>query len=90
MLKFFAIAASVAVLFVATEATSQAASPRCGGMAAAAPAYQTAGAPSGYRTYSYQPGAGTASYGTGTMMRRASSRASYLDAGSKALGRYGK
>lgn len=44
----------------------------------------TAQANSGYRTYSYQPGEG---YPASRAMTRGT-RPSYLDAGSKALGRY--
>jgi hypothetical protein len=90
MLKFTLATIAAAVIMFATQATSEAAGRgRC---ATAAPVYQTApvyqaAAPTGYRTFSYQPS--TVEY-RGSMMRSSSSRPSYLDAGSKAIGRFGK
>jgi len=95
MLKFLTATVAAAALMFVTQATSEAAGR---GRCASAPSYQAAasatystpavaGAPTGYRSFSYQPG--TATYG-GSMMRSSSSRPSYLDAGSKALGRFGK
>ncbi len=85
MFKYLVAAASMAVLFVATEASSQAGPRRCGG-SVASPAYQTAAVSNGYRTYSYQPGTSS----SGVTVRSSSGRPSFFDAGSKALGRYGK
>ncbi|MCI0361479.1 MAG: hypothetical protein L0211_23600 [Planctomycetaceae bacterium] len=97
MYKHIVAAVTVAVLLVATGATSQAAPGRCGGASAGPYYYQTAGAPTGYRSYSYEPGYRSFSYEPGSVIvtTRATTsasarRPSYMDAGSKALGRYGK
>ena len=96
MLKFLTATVAAAALLVVTQATSEAAGRR---RCASAPSYQAAapasasaaavaGAPTGYRSFSYEPG--TSAYGAGMTRSSSSSRPSYLDASSKALGRYGK
>jgi hypothetical protein len=95
MLKFMTAAVAAAVLVFATQATSEAAGRRrC---TTAAPVYQAAApvampalaaAPSGYRSFSYEPAAPT--YRSSSMRRSYSNQPSFLDAGSKALGRFGK
>ena len=94
MLKFMTAAVVAAVLVFATQATSEAAGRgRC---TTAAPVYatypvaapQVAAAPGGYRSFSYEPAAPT--YRSSSMRRSYSTQPSYLNAGSKALGRFGE
>jgi hypothetical protein len=84
MFKYIASVAAAAVLIFATEASSQAGPWRCRG-GGGGYAYETASAPTGYRSFSYEPGSSYGSTGTST-----SRRPSYMDAGSKARGDYGR
>ena len=77
---FLAVALSASFVF-AGEGKSPAQSPVQAPKAPPPPA--AARADSGYRTYSYEPGATYRSYGRGGLRSP-----SYLDARSKALGRY--
>jgi hypothetical protein len=94
MLKFMTAAVVATVLVLATEAPSEAARPwrrtTVAPTYAAAPvATRTqAAAPSGYRSFSYEPVVRT--YRGNSMRRSYSTQPSFFNAGSKALGRFGE